>query len=424
MSIDASKLRVELEGGERCRRCLRVTVPAAIVEVERANAIRKLASRLKLPGFRKGRIPQDVVERRYGRSVERDVLDQVIGEAYPAALALEELQPISEGEVDEVRYEPGEDLVFAISFDVQPEIRLGRVGGFSVRRPQIAVGEAEKERILERLRHKQGVWRPEEEGPAREGDLVAVTIRRRGEEEAEPQEYEFVLGRGDAIPDVEEAILTLSPNGTGNFTVAFPADFPDEEKRGRRDDLRITLTGRKIREMPPLDDDFAKSLGDFETLAELKGKIATDLEARAREEMEDELHTRLLNLVIEANPFQVPESMVRRYTDSVLEGMELGPEEREKAREAVGPSAEGAVMRLLIIDRLAETQGLVATEEEVDARVRSIAERNDIVPEKLRAQLGKEGGVERLERDITERKVFAFLKDQSSIIEPAESGRA
>lgn len=424
MTIDASKLQVSLEEGERCRRRLSVTVPADAVRVEREEIAHGLAQRLKLPGFRKGRVPAAVVEKRYGPVLQRETLDKVIGAAYRQVLQRESLQPISEGEVEDVDYRPDGDLTFSISFDVQPDVRLERLGGFRVERPPLAVGDTEVEEVLDRLREQQAAWKPAPEGPVEDGDLVAVEIVRleEGEEASEARPYEFVIGRGEAIPDVEAAIRTLSPGETEEFNVVFPEDFPDESRRGEAQRLRITLQSRKVQELPELDDDFARSLGDFEALDDLRSKVREDLEREASDRQEGSVRGRLLDLLVEANPFPVPDSMVDRYLQSFLGDTQgVDPEKLERAREQLRPEAERAVRRALVVDRVAETQSLAASAEEVDERIQEIADRNDATPAQVYGRLQKAGRIEVLEREITEEKVFDFLKSRSEIVDaPAE----
>lgn len=423
MAIDASKLQIALEEGDRWRRTMSITVPAEVVRAERQKAAEKLSKRLKLPGFRKGKIPAGVVEQRYGQALRRETLDRLIGEAYKQALRLESIRPISEGEVEDVDYDPEADLRFSISFDVSPEITLGRLGGFSVRRPSAQVSDEDVDRVLQRLLQQNGTWRVEEEGQAESGDLVSVQIQRLDSEEEggqapEPKSYEFVLGEGDAIPDVEEAILTLTPGESGEFAVTFPEDFPNEELRGQQQRLRIDLVERKGLELPELDDAFAAEVGGFEDLAELRSKVREDLTREAEEQAESEVRSQLVDQLLDANAFQVPRTMVERYLQQILGDGEDVPEEKmAEAREQLRPQAERAVKRILLVDRVADTQGLGATEDELDDRVEAIAERNDTTPAQVYARLQKAGRLESLEREITERKVFDFLKEQSEIVD-------
>jgi trigger factor len=204
----------------------------------------------------------------------------------------------------------------------------------------------------------------------------------------------------------------------GDFTVTFPEDFPDEERRGEKQHLRIALQARKTRELPEVNDEFARSLGDFEDLSALKARIRADLEREAEEQAEGAVRTALVTNLLDANPFQVPRSMVDRYVSSVLgDTSKLDPEMVARTQESLRPEAERTVKRILLVDRISELQGLGATEEEIDERIQEIAESNDVKPAQVYANLQKSGGLDNLEREITERKVFEFLKSQSTVKE-------
>ena len=420
MTISSTQLRIDVQEQERWRRKVSVTVPADVVRQERQETAKRLASQLRIPGFRKGKVPAAVVERQYGQELQKETLDRVIGQAYRTALAEHELQPISEGEVETVDYQPEQDLTFSISFDVRPLLVVEQLSGFRVTRPAAQVAETDVEKVLERLRDQAAVWKPIEDGkPAQEGDLASVRIARLGEDgepEGEPQGYQLVVGEGDAIPDVEAAIMKLAPGATGDFTVRFPLDFPTEERRGEEQRLRITVVDRREKELPALDDEFARSVGSFATLEELRARARTDLEEESAAHADGVVAARLLDAVLDANPFEVPLSMVERYVESLLGDIsKADPGTVEKARESIRPEAETGVKRLLAIGRIADLKELHATAAEVEERVALLAERGGATPAQARAQLQKAKRLEGLAHEITERKVLDFLRSQSEI---------
>ena len=419
MAIEGAELQISVEEGERWRQTMNVIVPSGVVNSERRRLTGELAARVKLPGFRKGHVPSSVVEKRFGQSLSREALDKLIGAAYREALSQQELNPISEGEVDNVQYEPDHDLTFSISFDVRPEIELSRLGGFRVERPAVNGLEDKLEQVLGRLREEKGTWHPLEEGKPEDGNLVEVEIQRMNDGEVgEAQPYQLVLGQGDAIPNIEEAIKSLEIDGSGDFVVRFPDDFPNEERRGQEEHLHIRLDSRQHLVLPELDAEFAKSLGEFEGVEDLNEKIQADLEKEAEEQAESVVRGKLLDAILDANPFTVPVSMVDRYVESVLGNPEgVPPEKLTEAKEQLSPQAEHAVKRILAIDRLSEIQELGATEEELDDRIEEIAEKSGDTPARIYASLQKGERLEALEREITERKVFDFLKEQSEITE-------
>jgi trigger factor len=417
MSIDGSRLKVAVEEQERWRRRLSVTIPAALVAEEEKKAAAKLASRVNVKGFRKGRVPQSMVATRFAGALRQEALDRLINDAYRQALAAESLRPISEGELEDLSYEPQQDLRFSIAFDVEPRIDLGRLGGFVIERPRARVTDEHVSTILGNIRRQHGAWTPVEEGKPTEGDLVSLRIRRLdGAASAEGKEYEFPLGEGQAIPDIEAAVKTLGLGESGEFTVTFPQDFPDETRRGEQERVEITLLGRKALEQPPLDDAFASQVGDFASLDALEARIRQDLEKDAADQTEAVVRGRILDLLVEANAFEVPRSMVDRYTQTIIgDQPELSKERLAEIKENVRPESERAVKRLLLIERVADTQALRATEADLDLRIQEIAQRGGSTPEKVYASLQKAGRLETLEREITERKVFEFLKQQSTI---------
>ncbi len=416
MSMDVSRFQVSMEEGERWRRTLSITVPADIVQAERQAAVRKLAGRIKLPGYRAGKVPAQVIEKRFGPALNQELVDRVVGEAYREVLRERELRPISEGEVSKVDFDGASELSFEVSFDVAPELPLDRTGGFTVERPALQVGDAEVDQVLGRLREQHGTWVPAESGTPEVGDRVNVRLQRLSVEGDEPRPYEFRLGEDEAIPEVEAAILTLEVGSEGDFTVTFPDDFPNEEKRGASDELRISLDGRKVLELPELDDDFARKVGDFASLDALRARIREDLEKEAEEEVEAVVRGRLLEQLLQANPFQVPVTMIDQYIRSMIgEEQELSPEQMAEARAQLGEQAEYAVKRFLVIEEFARTRELAATESELDERIEAMAERAGTNPGELWARLQKAGRIERLEREITERKVFDALKAESTI---------
>jgi trigger factor len=420
MLLDISKLEVSVAEGEHWRRTLSITVPSMLMKEERKAALAHLASRLKLPGFRAGKVPVTVLEQRFGPTLEQEVLDRIIGEAYRGVLEHRSLRPISEGEVGEIDYQPESDLKFEISFDVAPQIELARVGGFKVKRPAGSVSETQVEQVLSRIREESGTWTPEEGGTPEEGDLVSIRIHTLGEEESEPRPYELVLGRDQAIPDIETSIRTLEVGASGEFAICFPDDLVDEDRRGTEQRVRITLDSRKRLELPELNDELARTVGDFETADELVERVREDLAKEAERESDAALQAALIEQVLSANPFDIPESMIDQYVRAALGDQDDLPEERfHEAKEQLRPRALHTVKRHLVIDRVAEAEGLVASTEEVDSRIEEIAERSGATLSVVYTGLRKSGRLDHLEREITEQKVFEFLRSQSEVTEQA-----
>ncbi|MGD8700032.1 MAG: trigger factor, partial [Gemmatimonadales bacterium] len=342
MSQTTTNLQISVEEPAAWSRKLVITVPSGRVKSERTKVARQLAKRVRIPGFRKGKIPLERLEARFGAEIDRQTKQQVIDSAFREAVQVKDLDPISEPRVANVSYDREAELTFEVAFDIRPEITLGRVGGFRLTQPPVSVSDEEVAERLEALRRQQVLWRPVERKPAA-GDSVEVEITPLTEDESEPTEprpYRFTLGEGQAIADVEAAITTLDPGAADEFDVTFPEDFPDESQRGTTQRLHVSLKQVFEQELPVLDDEFAKSLGDFENLEVLRGIVSEDVLKLKQGEAEQELDQKIIEQIIDANPFQVPESMVDRYVSALLgpppEGAD--PDMVDRAEEEARPA--------------------------------------------------------------------------------------
>lgn len=416
MSQTTTDLQISVEEPAAWSRKLVITVPAERVKAARAKVARDLAKRVRLPGFRKGKIPADRLEAAYGSDIDRQTQQRVIETAFREAIEARSLEPISEPRVAKVNYDRGSELTFEVGFDIRPEIKLPRLGGFRVRRPEVAVKAEEIDEQLEGLRRQQALWQRTERRPTA-GDTVEVEITPlEGEEADESKPYRFTLGEGRAIPEVESAIMTLEPGGRDEFTVSFPEDIPDEDRRGRAQRLRIELKQVLEQELPELDDEFARSVGEFDDMDSLREAIEKDLRGYKEQEVEAQLDQQLIEQVIEANPFEVPDSMIERYVEALVGRPEgADPDLVSRAQEEARPTAEWGIKRTLIIQRVAEEQGFEASEDEVTQRIERIARQAGRPAAEVRARLKKSGELRDIARRIVEEKVFAYLREQSEI---------
>ncbi|HEV2147944.1 MAG TPA: trigger factor [Longimicrobiaceae bacterium] len=429
MSPATSELKIEIQEPRSWSRRVSVTVPPERVQRTRRAVTDQIARNIRLPGFRKGHIPQRILEKQFGASIEQETMERVIQETYREVLEQGDLRPISQGTIDNVHYhDDNQELHYEVEFEVQPEVTLARLSGFTAQRPSDEVGEDEVDSVLERLRDERGVWQPRAEGEKPDwADQVLVELTPRAdegsEEEPETNTYKFVLGEGQAIPEIEQAIMTLAPGEEGDFTVHFPEDFADEAQAGKEQNLHIKLVSVQHKEVPELDDEFARSLGDFEDLTALRARVMEDLREEATRRAEAEVRGQLVGQVLEANPFEVPDSMVERYLDymtgqSAEDRSKLTDEQQEQIsqwRQSLRPQAEEGMKRVMVVERIAADQGLTATQDEIDARVEELAEKHGQTPAQVWLQLEKTGQLQALESEITEEKVFDYLKSQNTV---------
>ena len=397
---------------------LAVTVPEDSVRAAEERATRTYQTTARLPGFRKGKVPAPVIRKHFAADIRQAALEDVVRESWRKAVAQEALKPIAEPHVHNLKWEPGAPVTFEFHVEVRPDISLARTSGFQLKRTVPPVTADQVETQLQQVREQRAAWVPVAGEKPKHKDLVNVTIATRKDGEAtDPQRYDLVLGEGRAIPDVEERIMRLLPGETADATVRFPDDFPEEAKRGQTRDIRLTLHEVKRQELAPLDDAFAREVGDFESLDTLRAAVRGDLERDAAREADSRLRADLLEQIVAANKVVAPRPLVERALLVYAQAYGI-PEERfaEFAAE-LRPVAEAQVRRDLILDALVEQHGLKATEADIDRKVQELAARRNVPAGELYATLEKSKRLRDLERGLTEEKVFQFLLAQSTVEE-------
>ena len=397
---------------------LRVTIPVERVEEATTKAVRQYAKRARLPGFRPGKAPEAVVRRRFSNEIRQYVIEQVIREGWEEAKTAESLQPIADPSIRNLKFEEGQPVEFELLVEVRPELKLGRVGGFSLSRRVAPVTDDLVTEQIGRLREQRAAWIPVDGTKPAPGEMVRVDVAPIEDGEVkEPQSYPIVLGDGKALPALEEKIMTLVPGETIDTEVRFPDDHPEAERRGQSRSVRLTLHEVKRQELPALDDAFAKEVGDFETLEALRSAVREDLVAAAGRDADASVREQLVQQLIEANGVEAPPSMVDRMLHSLLHAYEVGHDKAEQFNAEFRPLAAAQVRRELLLSGIAEQQSLKATEADMDARIARIAEQRKASPGQVYASLEQAKRLPELERSITEEKVFAWLLPQSTVSE-------
>ena len=413
-----SQITVEKTAEDPASKSLRVTVPVDRVQEAEAKAVKYYAQQARLPGFRQGKAPEAVVRKRFGDAIRQSVLEELIRESWETAKTTESLKPITDPSIRNLKFEVGSPIEFDLLVEVRPEITLARVGGFRIERKVTAVADSTVDEQLARLQDQKAAWIPVEGEKPAPGQMVRVEVAPIEDEKiGESQPYDLVLGQNQAIPDLEERIMTLLPGESADAEVKFPDDHPDESRRGQARRVRVTLHDVKRQELPTLDDAFAREVGDFEGLDALRAALRQDLEREATREADGQVRQALINQIVEANAVPAPESLVHRLMHGYAEMYHIPQEQLEQFEQQFHPVAEAQVRRDLVLDAVVEANGLRATESELDGRIGKLAEARGVPAAQLYGSLQKANRLPELERSITEEKAFEFLLQQSTVDE-------
>ena len=398
---------------------LEVTIPPDNVKAAEERATKFYQQRARLPGFRQGKVPAAVVRKKFADDIRQETLRELVQESWRVAQKQEELKPIADPHIHNLKWEEGAPVTFELHVELKPELKLQRLGGFRLTRTVPAVTAAQVDAQLNAMREQRAPWTPVAGEKPKPKDLVDVAIATRENNEVkDPQPYQFVLGEGRAIPDVEARIMGLTPGESVDATVRFPDDFAEEAKRGQTRDIQLTLREVKRQELPVLDDAFAREMGDFESLDALRSAVAEDLKKEAEREADARVRAELVEQIVQANNVVAPRPVVERVLGMYAQAYEIPEERWEKFAQEFRSVAESQVRRDLVLDTVVESQNLRATEAELDQRIQELAERRGMKPAELYASLEKAKRLRDVARSITEEKVFAYLLSQSTV-EPA-----
>jgi trigger factor len=410
------KIEFTPRASEGVERFIQVSVPAEVVKDAEDKAARRYASTVRLPGFRPGKAPATVVRKKFGEAIRQEALETLVREAYQEFIEKESIKVAAQPHVHDLKFEEGKPLTFELHLELRPTVELARTNGFRIDRPAAKVSDEQLNQQLEQIRDEKAIWTPVSEKPI-PGDMVNVQLATstEGTETAEGKSYPIVLGAGQAIPGIEELIMSAAPGETVERPVKWPDDFPDESQRGQTKTVRITLNEVKRKSAPALDDAFAREVGEFESFDALKTAVRSDMERHAEHEVEAGVRQQLIDQIISANAFDVPKSWVQQFVENYAEAYQVPKEEREQFAGEFQSMAERQIRRDLVIETIAEKEGLTATEKDLDDRIAEQAEKRGANPGQIYAQLEKSGRLKEMERSITEDKVFKWLLDRNDV---------
>jgi trigger factor len=396
---------------EGLERFIEVKVPVETVADAENRAAKKYASTVRLPGFRPGKAPAAIVKKRFKDAIRQEVVELLVQEAFQEVVGREKLKVAAQPHIHHLKFEEGQPLSFELHLELRPELKLDRVSGFRLTRPPAAITDEQVQEQLDQLRDQRAAWTPVEGEQPHEGDMVTVQLASAEEDGSfpAPREYRIVIGGGQAIPGVEEVILSLKPGEETEKSVRWPDDFPDENERGKTKGVRVKLDEVKRKALAPLDDAFAREVGDFDSLAALTTAVRTDLEEHARRDADANLRQQVVDQIVGANPFEVPHAWVNSLLDAYMKAYQVPEEESEHFAGEFRPIAERQVRRDLIVDAISERENLKASEADIDARVAEMAAKRNADVSQVYMSLQKAGRLKEIEQGITEDKVFEWL---------------
>jgi trigger factor len=420
--------RVTLEDLTPVRKRLDVEVPAGAVQAELDRTYLQLGQRARLPGFRPGRAPRTVLERTFGDEVRREVLGRLVEHSFHHAIESHGLAVVGTPDIDVEGLVPGEALRYSATVEVRPAIQLGDLSGLEAVRPSIAVDDDDVERVLAGMRESVAQLRPiENRAVVEAGDVVTVDMTSRVDG-GEPTRRDGVLveAGGGGFPLALERQLVGQHRGARlSLRVPYPADYASPALAGKTVDFDIEVKDLRAKELPPLDDDFARDHGRCGSLVELRERVRRDLEQEAVARADDSVREAVLRQALERHAFDVPPSLVDRRIETLILGMGIRLPEGAGRDEALAqlatqlrPRAEQQVRAELLLDAFAAHDGVAVSDDDVSAEITALASREGRAPEQLRALYDRPEARAALAARLVRERALARLVDRARIMPP------
>ncbi|HVT18042.1 MAG TPA: trigger factor [Thermoanaerobaculia bacterium] len=431
---------VSLQDIGPCRKQLTVEVPAPAVEAETQRVVREFGQRVRIPGFRKGKVPQEMVRRRFAKDIEREVIDRLLPRYWRQAQAESEIDPLLPPEVEDVRdLEPGAPLTFVATVETRPQIELRNVHDFALPDPPVEPGIVDIDQAIEDLRGRLASWVPVER-PAARGDLVAAELTPLGTEAGKADQVEFEVGDERVWEELSLAVSGLATGQEISFSraadpgaggPASPGAENLEQPASRQ--FRVRVTAVKERELPPLDDDLATRLNpELDGLAALREEVTRQLREVRREERGEQRQRALLDQLRERHPMELPQGVVAREVESLVHdyahslsqrgvNLEQAGIDWKQVREDMQALAERRVHARLLLDAIAVAESITLGDEEFERALSALARAQGATTPALRRSLDEKGRLAPLRDQLRRDKVIRQLLGEGPPAAAAEA---
>lgn len=418
-----------------CTREVEVEVPADEVTKSFRTVLKRYQKLARIPGFRPGKVPETVLRSRFAGAIREEVVEAVVPQHFREAIAKQGLRPVSQPQVTDMQLEEGQPLRFKAAFEVVPEFSVDGYQDVKVDKPDTELAEAEFETELERIRDAHSTMEPvNEDRGLQDGDWAQINFKGELEDEnaaeagpaapIEGQDVSVEIGGKDTVAAFTDALRGSKPGQELKFEVTYPGDFGQQRLAGKTVAYAVEVRGIRKKVQPELNDEFAKQVGDYESLEDLKKKLREHLASDKKHRALSEARNRLMDALVARFQFPVPESLVQNQIDTRLErglralaaqGMrteDMRKLDFERLREAQRESASNEVKGALVLDRIADVENVQVSEEEVERELQVISLQTREPLENLRDRLTGEGNLARIREQLRREKTGNVLVER------------
>ncbi len=412
---------------EGCKHELEITIPAADVEQETAKVAEQFRGRVHLKGFRAGKAPMSLIRKNYDGDIRQKVLENLVPKAIDERVAAEQLRAISRPDVTDVHFHDGKDVHFKASFEVFPQLDITNYNGVEVVYKEPEVTDEDVNKRIEEIRDTKATYANEDARPLAAGDYAVVSLESLSgtDEGIKADEVQVLIGGPETLPGFTENLTGASPGDDKEFDVVYPADYGRETLAGKTVRFKVGVKGLRRKELPELNDEFAQDLGDFRTLDEVKEAVRKSIQAQRLGDAQREAKDKIVEKLVDTNDFPVPEVFIDRQIQNrveqrlrALQAEGVDPKsfnlDWTKVKAAQKDAAAREVKASMILGKVAETESIVATNEEVDRELDRIARQEKQTVAAMRRKLTENGELGRIASHIQTEKTLNYLFEHAT----------
>jgi trigger factor len=424
-------MKASVEEISSIKKKVSVEIPEDQIAKEVDSFYKDLGKKAKIKGFRPGKVPRNILERYFKDYVKAEVVQKLIQDTYPQALSEKDLQPVSPPTIDPGEFEHGKPFQYSVVIEVKPDIKLEGYTGLKIEGKKEEVKDEEIEERLKALQNLHANLKTiSDVRPILAGDYVIIdyeaSLDGKPLEGGKAIDFTVEVGSGQFIPAFEEKLIGVKPEGESDIEVSFPEDYGYQKWAGKTISFHVKIKEIKEKILPPLDDEFAKDLGDYSCFEELKTKLRGEIEKEKELALERQLKDQMVDQLLAANPFEVPESLVEEQTKALVsdtklrlaaQGLELknlGLTE-DKLQGDYKTMAEKQVRTFLILEKIAGQEGISVTDEEANDRLREISERMHQKFDVVKRYYDKNGLLPEVKMGIIRDKTLNFLLEKANL---------
>jgi len=416
----------EIEELSPTRRKLKINVPQEVIKSETDSAYNEIRATVKIPGFRQGKVPQAILVKKFAKNVEAQIIEKIVPEYYIKAVKEANIEPVSYPSIEEqMEIKPDQPLSFSVTVEIKPVIDDITYDGISLKEKPLSVEEAEVDKALNSMRESKALYAVTEE-PLKVEDMAILdseaSIDGEVKEELTYKDFPFVLGSREMPQEFSDALVGKKKGETAEVTMTFEADHPNKTIAGKDVVFKMSISETKNKNIPPLDDDFAKE-AECETLEELKNKMRDNIRDRKKGMIDLEYKKDILQELLKRHDFAVPESMIQGEIESLVE---RAKEEAMRKNETVKPdeelkkesesTAKDNVKSVILLEAIGKKENIQVNDEDVKKAINEIAVRNNLKPEEVtKLYAVREGSMDALKSRLFADKVLDHILEKSKI---------